>query len=418
MTRRGVPPIHPSDLQEHADDEQVARIWEHIEGDLNVIDTSRTLMRRWPLAAVAVVLLAFGGGVFSGKVIWQGRADRNPPSVLPSGDEQPVYDVLAAGTLGRTFPLPGGGHLTLSPGATVEIVRSADSSLSLRLVHGEASVDTVQGQQALEVHAGDARLSMPSGSAMRVRRSVDDTMDVSVSEGMVHIVSNAGPLSLARGEHAESISIRTPVSSIAPTTPLRHSQLVPLPQTERTSTDTSRVLVSTTPDWRAQSNAGNSDEALRLLRNQPDGIRGAISSARSAHELMDIHDLVLGSNNSAEKALAIEALLRIVDAFPGGGYGQLAAYKLGTMYASANNPAESRKWFERAETLKGSLAELSLCKRIKTARGEEAVRLAKDYLARYPAGQCKEEAERVAGGDDGTTDDEQSVADAGADSGK
>jgi tetratricopeptide (TPR) repeat protein len=224
--------------------------------------------------------------------------------------------------------------------------------------------------------------------------------------------------SLARGEHAESIPIRNPVSSIAPTTPLRHSQLVPLPQTERTSTDTSRVLVSTTPDWRAQSNAGNADEALRLLRNQPDGIRGAIRSARSAHELIDIHDLVLGSSDPAEKALAIEALVRIVDVFPDSEYGQLAAIKLGEIYDKAGNTVESRKYNDRAKTLKGPSAELAVCRSIKAARGEEAVKLAKEYLTRYPAGQCKEEAERVAGGDDSTTDDEQSTADAGADGGK
>ncbi|MBI5537546.1 MAG: hypothetical protein HY898_32790 [Deltaproteobacteria bacterium] len=419
MTRRGVPPIEPSDLRDHADEEQIARIWERIEGDLHMVERSRTPARRWPLMVAAAAAVAFSGGVLSGKMIWQLPADKSAPSVLKSSDEQPVYDVLAAGTQERTFPLRGGGKLTLSPGATVEVVRSDDSSLSLRLVHGEASIDTVHGKQMLAVLAGEATLSMPSGSAMRVSRSPDDTLDVSVSDGTVHIIAPSEPLrSLVSGERAVSIPTRTQVSSIAPTTPVRHSQLPPLPQTERTSTDTSRVLVSAAPDWRAQSNAGNASEALRLLRNQPDGVRGAIHSARSAHELMEIYDLVLSSGEPAEKALMIELLLRIWDAFPGGGYGQVAAIKLTDLYKAAGNDAEMRKWAERASTTKGPNTELALCKNIKTAHGEEAVRLAKEYLAKYPEGQCKEEAERVAGGDDNTTDDEQSAADAGSDSAK
>jgi hypothetical protein len=133
---------------------------------------------------------------------------------------------------------------------------------------------------------------------------------------------------------------------------------------------------------------------------------------------MDIYDLVVISGEPAEKALMIELLRRIVDAFPDGQYGQIAAIKLAEIYKAAGNLTESGKWLERAQTLKGPSAELAVCRSIKTARGEEAVKLAKDYLARFPEGQCKDEAERVAGGDDNTTDDEQSVADAGADGAK
>jgi hypothetical protein len=414
MKHRGVPPINPADLQDVADAGRVERIWERIESALPAHGASSSPARRWPVALLAAASLAFAGGVLSGKLLWQGKGAAEAPSVVRSADEQPTLDVLAAGTQGRAFALPGGGHMLLGPGATMEIVRNPDGTVSLRLVQGEATVDAVQLSQPLSIFAGDAMLSMQAGSAARMRRSPDDTIDVSVSDGTVHILSPSGPQRLDRGQHAEAIPIRTAVSSVEPSPRLRHMPFLAPHHRDQVSVDPSKLPVSTSPDWLTQNNSGNTSEALRLLKSQPDGIRGAIRSARSARELMDIHDVAMSSPDAADKALATEALRRVVESFPDSGYAQIAAYKLG-MYYQRTNPAESRLWLQRAQAMRGPLTEDALCRRFKAAQGEEAVRLAKEYIERYPEGRCKEEAERVAAGETAQDEDEPATPDAGAD---
>jgi hypothetical protein len=417
MNRRNLPQIDPADLRDHATAETVDRVWGRIEADLGVARVARAGARRWTvlLSAAAVVVVAFSGGVLSGRLAWQRAELPEQAQVERASDERPLLDVLAAGTQARTFELPGGGHITLSPGGTVEIVRNADGSLSLMLVQGEARVDAEGVTHALAVFAGEAMLSIPGGSALRVRRAADDTMDVSVSDGTVHMVAPSGSRSLRRGERADAIPIHAAVSQVAPLPPLRTHPPAPLPPRERSAAEPGKVL-ATGPDWVAQSNAGNITEALRILRGHADGIRGAILAARSAQELMDIHDVVTSSPEPAEKALAVEALRRIVESFPDSQYAQIAAFKLGQAYQHSN-PAESRRWFEKAQSFAGPLSEDALCRRFRAARGEEASRLAADYLQRYPEGRCKDDAERVAAGDDGAAEEEPLAADGGLDAG-
>src|SRR6185436_13902042 len=121
MIRRSAPRISPNDLRDHADEARIARVWDRIEHDLGGFEAPPQRPPRFVYLAIAAAFAAFGGGLLVGKT-----AFHEPPTgvvaVVASPDRSTV-DVLAAGSEGRTFALPGGGMLTLQPGATVEIER-------------------------------------------------------------------------------------------------------------------------------------------------------------------------------------------------------------------------------------------------------------------------------------------------------
>ncbi len=419
MTKRGVPRIDPANLRDHATDERVARVWDRLDHDVMHIDAPHARRSsRVLIAALAAASLAFCGGIVVGKLMWSTRLGPDLPSAVRSDDEHPVLEVLAAGTQGRTFQLPGGGQITLSPGSTVELVRQAPAGYSLRLVQGEAQVSTVgsPSDHALAITAGEATLSAWSGTALRVRRNADD-LDVSVSDGSVQLTAPSGSRSLVRGEHIEAVPIRT-ITALVPT----NHGVRPLPIAVATSTETplqseapAATVIAAAPDWHARSAAGDESGALALLRRQPGGVDGAIASARSGQELMDVHDAVLSGD---DVAAAMRALTRIVESFPNDEYAQIAAFKLGNMYKAAGQLDKSRTYFEKAQSLKGALAEDALCKQFRAAANkEDATRMAREYLDKYPDGRCKDDAERILRGEFNPLEDEEQTADAGADSG-
>jgi len=407
MTRRGAPPIDPADLRDDdVNDERVERIWERIEADLAVPAASSYTSRRTRTAVMFAVAAAFAAGIGLGKVVWQPRQSANSPGVVRPTDEQPALDVLAAGTHGRTFGLPGGARVALSPGGTAEILRNADGSVSLRLVQGDARVDTGSDGQPLAVVAGDTLLSVQTGSVMHVRRGADD-MDVTVADGSVHVVTPSGTRHLSRGEHVDALPVRTPVAVNNNTAPQRPGPVV-APRRDRASVDPNRTAIAapTRPE------PADPAETLEMIRRHPAGVDGAIGSARSAQELMEVHDALKGAGDHGG---AMRALERILSAFPSSDYAQIAAWQLGAAYQQAGNAAKANEYFERARSFKGALAEDALCRQLKAARNkDDAARIAREYLQSYPDGRCKDDAERVAGGDYAPPDDDVS-ADAGAD---
>src|SRR3954469_6364452 len=144
MSRRSVPRISPNDLRDHADEARIARVWDRIERDLGGFEAPAARPPRLVYLAIAAAFAAFGGGILVGKLAFQDRPG-GAVAVVASPDRSTV-DVLAAGSEGRTFALPGGGMLTLQPGATVEIERGGTSTL--KLLQGEASIDTGAGRAA------------------------------------------------------------------------------------------------------------------------------------------------------------------------------------------------------------------------------------------------------------------------------
>ena len=404
MTSRGLPPISRSDLRDHATPERIDRIWERVSADLAPPSPFAYPRSRFVLAALAASLAAFAVGVTVGKSPLVSHEVSVPAASVPDAAPKipsSLVEVFAAGTQGRTFALPGGGHVILSPGATVELVDRSGDSIRLRIVQGEVAVETAGASpfQRFDLIAEDTVLSATTGAALRVSRRGDD-IDISVSDGQVDVRSPSGSRSLRGGERTESLSIRAAVAA-------NHAPVVrPRASAARVFSDPAPAVAlpaqpTATADWHAKSSANDIDEAFRLMRDQPGGIDGAIASASSAAELMEIRDVVAGR----EPAAAIRALIRIVDSFPGDPYAQYAAYKLGTLYQKLGQAEQARAYFERAERAPGALAEDAFYQRFHTApTAEEAARAARDYLAKYPEGSHRDEAERVLAGDDVTID--------------
>ena len=155
---------------------------------------------------------------------------------------------------------------------------------------------------------------------------------------------------------------------------------------------------------RQKLNAGHDAEAFALLKQQQGGVEGAIQGARSASELMAIRDIAL---KGGDQAAANSAYERVVESFPGDQNAPLAAYQLGMSYKLGGQSDRARKYFEQYLGLSpsGAFAEGALCSLVTIAAGsgnkDEALRRSKEYLARYPNGQCKAvEREHEGSGDD------------------
>jgi len=420
MSRRSFPKIAPSDLRDHADEARVARVWDRLEQDLTgVREAPQPRSAGLVAALLAATMAAFGGGLVVGKALWsEPRGDT--PTAIASSDESVFLDVLAAGSHERTVPLPGGGNITLSPETTVEVERASDGSLTLRLVRGEASVDAARiARPDLSIVAGEARVSANTGSRVHVRRNQDD-MDVSVSNGTVRLTSPAGSRELGRGDQASSVPIRTDVA-IAPTGVVRPR--IPAPVRRSSDDPTNEVepeAVVVAPDWRARLKENDFTGALDLLRQQPGGLSGAITSAKSATELMQISDL---ARKGGERGSALKALSRVVDSFPSDPNAQVAAYLLGKMYEEAGQAGLARTYFDKSQSLSpdGALAEDALCKKIQSenraAHKDEAARLGKEYLGKYPNGPCKEIVETILAGGDPPAEEEAPPPEADAEAG-
>ncbi|WP_437589577.1 FecR domain-containing protein [Sorangium sp. So ce1000] len=412
MSRRGLPRIAPADLRDHATEERIARVWDRIEHDLGARE--RSSPRRAGVAAMlaAATFAAFGGGLWLGKAIWsEERAAPAPTAVAPANDAPSLVDVFAAGSQGRTFQLPGGGKISLTAGTTVEVEQADGGALTLRLVQGEAWLDTVSGTRtaALAIVAGEARLAAAAGSVVRVKHNVD-AIDVNVADGSVKLTSPAGSRELGRGDAEQGVPIRQRIAVVAPPEP-RRARAASLP---RSSAEVAPIepppaaAPAAAPDWRARYNAGNVAEALQSLQQQSGGIDGAIASAKTARELMDLSDLLRAKGG--DRAAAMRAFARVVEGFPSDANAPIAAYKLGDMYASMGEQALAAKYYEQARSLspEGNLAEDSFCKRIRAevvaGHKDEASQMAKEYMAKYPDGRC-EDVPRIVSGEEAAAEE-------------
>ncbi|WP_437855081.1 FecR domain-containing protein [Sorangium sp. So ce363] len=417
MSRRGLPRIAPADLRDHATEERIARVWDRIEHDLGARE--RSSPRRAGMAAMlaAATFAAFGGGLWLGKAIWSDeRAAPALTAVAPADDAPSLVDVFAAGSQGRTFQLPGGGRISLTAGTTVEVEQADGGALTLRLVQGEAWLDTVSGTRtaALAIVAGEARLAAAAGSVLRVKHNVD-AIDVNVADGSVKLTSPAGSRELGRGDAEEGVPIRQRIAVVAPPEP-RRARASSLPRSSaevapiEPPTAAAPASSAAAPDWRARYNAGNVAEALQSLQQQSGGIDGAIASAKTARELMDLSDLLRGKGG--DRAAAMRAFARVVEGFPSDANAPIAAYKLGDMHASMGEQALAARYYEQARSLspEGNLAEDSFCKRIRAevvaGHKEEASQMAKEYVAKYPDGRC-EDVQRIVSGESGEEAAEQ-----------
>jgi hypothetical protein len=402
MSRRSVPRIAPADLRDHAEEARLDRVWARIDADLPAVAPVASRRPVFAYLAIAAAFTAFAGGIVVGKAAF--RAPILAAEIAPvQATERTTVDVLAAGSEGRSFALPGGGQLMLQPGATVEI-EHAGGDLTLKLLQGAASVDTVGTQvgAGLMIVAGEARLNTQAGSVVNVTRNQDD-LDVSVSDGSVSITSPAGEKKLGRNGREDHVPLHAAVAVASPTAP----PVIHGPRIAHASRPIAAHPIKSLPvagsGWFARYEANDFDGALALLRQEPGGIPGAISSAHSAGELMAIS--TLARSKGGDPGAGMSALRTVVDRFPNDEQAQGAAYSLAGMLQASGKRAEATSYLDRAKNLNGPFAEAALCLRIKdelrTGHKDEAIRQANEYVAKYPDGRCKDEVELALASDDG-----------------
>jgi hypothetical protein len=205
--------------------------------------------------------------------------------------------------------------------------------------------------------------------------------------GLVEQPASASPEQPAgSGRSAEIAHSATPIAAV----PARSAHA----RTERPGEPTTEPP-SAGPPWLARYNSGSYADARDLLAREPGGMRGAIASARDAFQLTALAEIAW---SGGDQPSAVAALTRVATDFQGGQYAQIAAYKLGKFYESQGQSALAGSYAALARSLSanGNLDEDALCIQIRSAKERaEALQMAEDYLAKYPHGRCKDDAERV-----------------------
>jgi hypothetical protein len=396
MSRRSFPRIDPAALRHHADEVRVERVWQRVEHDLLAgrQDGKDGRRSRSPVMylAVAAAFGAFVAGLLVGKTTWDRRGVAPASAVMPAPDqEKALVEVLAAGTQQRIFPLQGGGSLTLSPGATVEVVR-AGSAVTLALLQGEASV--LSASRPLTIAAGEARINTQAGSVVSVRRNADDA-DVKVDEGSVSVTSPEGRAELGKSEH-KAVPLHAAVAVVRSFAKPLHDH--PLPKAKPLKALAAVAKVAG-PEWLTRHFNGDDEGALAILEKQD--IQEVIRSAKNAVELDAIAELMRGKGQN--QAAAINALGRIIEAFPDDQHAFLAAKTLERMYLTKDSAKaeEYRALAGKLAPKKGPAADSIDCNDYKDRiRAEpdksKAAQLAKEYLDKHPDGACHVEFEQMA----------------------
>lgn len=400
MSRGSVPPIQPTDLRDVASEERVERIWSRLDQDIAML-RARPAPRpsRAAVWAVAATFAAFGVGLFAGRVVWRERTI-GPAPVLATND-RPSVDVFAAGSQERTYALPGGGTVTLAPGSLIELERSGGSDVRLRLLSGEASLDTAQApDRGLAIVSGEATIATAPGSTISVRQRADN-LDVRVVGGSAEVSSPAGTQSLGKGEQMENVPTRATTAANNPAPVVRVA--VNPGKNRQPHNGDAKAAIAVAPSWRELHLQFKDDEAFEALRQQSGGVSGAVASAKTAEDLMALFDVL--RFHSHDQGAAMTALRRVADEFGATTSGTTAAYQLSRAYESSGQSDLAKKY--RDQATKGVFAASALCDAMrveqKAGRKVEATARATEYLSNYPNGPCKDEAKLLR---DGDADDE------------
>lgn len=395
-----LPTFKPGDLRDHADPARIDRVWSRLEAELPasaeaprgapVPLRARPRRRTRTTLLLAASLAMFGGGLLVGRTTGAPGPSTQP---VATATHESFDAVLAAGSRTRTFSLPGGGSVTLLPGGTIEVAEVDGGVVSLRLVQGEASLETAGGG-TVAIAAGDARVSTIGASTLTVRRD-ERAIAVSVSDGLVEVDAPDGRRTLRTGErHTASTVVTTAV--VAPThrpePPMRAPSDPPPLRSDETAPEPAPAPLDppapATPGWFVLYQTGKIAEARALLPRAEMG--PAIERARGVDELMALDHL---ARSQGEKVLAMRALSRVITEFPEHPLAKASAVILGNLHRDAGNLALAAQFDELAKS--SQFAEDIACKRIGSldARDPSAAQTARDYLGKYPQGRCRTAAE-------------------------
>ncbi|APR85718.1 Hypothetical protein A7982_11067 [Minicystis rosea] len=398
MSRRSFPQIDPSALRDHADEARVDRVWERVEHDLSSRfgaperEARRARRSTFAYVAIAAAFGAFGAGLWVGKVTWDRKATVEAALPMPVIDKSRV-EVFAAGSQLRQFSLEGGGRLTLSPGGTAEVERSG-TEITVSILQGEASIDST-GRKQLAVVAGAARINTQGGSVLTVTRNAYD-IDVKVDDGTVSISSPAGTQQLGKGERAAAVPIQAVTASTTPDAPARHHAA---PPARRPTGPRAHAVKVANPEWLARyENDTDEEGALQLLRKQ--GVNQAIDTAKTANELGVIADIM--ARKGRDPAAEIRAWERLVQVFPSDQRAPLAADRLARIFEARGEAARAAEYRAKVRPLAESATmgrDSLICDAISRDPDKTRAALAaKEYLVKYPNGECRERFELLVQG--------------------
>jgi hypothetical protein len=352
---------------------------------------------RWPLVASAVAAGFTIGVALSGWVFSDGD-QREPDFAMAPAEVESQTDVFAAGTAPRSYPLPGGGTLTLEPGSIVDTVSRGNGALKLRLVRGEATIVTPTTHSSahkrnLALLVGNAELT-PAGN-VRVRHSGGATAMVQVLDGTATISApDAEPgkqdMLIRPGDDTAVVPIRVITASVDPQRrvqsapqPLETDHDEPLEEEAPKEAPVEAVVAGPTP-WVVACNSGDDVAAVKLFNQSGQSLASVSGELKECLEMglqmlgtPDIAAWEATANGSGSDARRM-----------------LAARDLVKHYNKAGETEKSQHYQALyAELNKGqALFEEGLCNKIQAedaaGNSAEVVRLGQNYLGQFPDGPC------------------------------
>jgi hypothetical protein len=397
-----VPHFNRSVLRDHADPERVDRVWERIERDL-VLEAPAPAPAagkpawRFPQAAAGI---AAGFALGLGLAGWLARGD-DPDAVVmePAPLESSLPEVLAAGTAPRTYPLPGGGVITLEPGTIVDTLRDGRGRVSLRLVRGEATVttrDRAVGSERLALFIGEAEVD--AAGQMQVRHD-GDTAYLRVLAGSASVRAphrDKGRERLVLGPDQEArVPVRIVTARVedAPRRPRvgpddGHDD-EPAPLLE----DEAPIVVSSPPAWMMACDRSDFAGAVEALRqdgaspgNDPKYLMCLASGHRERNDdqaAVGVLERVAGGrSDDPNKMLATRDLVRIHE--------RLGNHEKAKQYAEELNRMSSGGLLLTAEALCNKIVQSH-----QAGRAQDVLNYAGRYRQQFPDGACTETIDKI-----------------------
>lgn len=411
---RGVVRIEAAALREHGDKPRVDRVWERLEPKLTLGRKPRARAGRWPLVAAAVPLLtAVAAGFAMGITAsgWLGGGDDGGAPVVmgPAGVER-TPDIFAAGTTARSYPLPGGGTLTLQPGSIVDTVSRDGDALTLRLVRGDATFATAN-LGSIEMMVGGAHVSTAAGARMSVRRDGDHAF-LEVFEGSARVTAPNADDEMVASRLGPNDVRRVRVNVTTAALPIEQRRSPSVPRVAHDDDDPDAVFEDAPaplvpPAWEIACKVENDDAKTVQLLGQDLGAAASITDpavlacvarghlmAGSQDAAIASYEKLMSQPDTTRAMRAAEAVQRIYekrrDAAKTEAERQLFAAKAQSfreqkhkLSLAALASGQKIEVFERAE---------ALCNRIRAEAGisnwNAVTSLSAQYKGAYPNGPC------------------------------
>ncbi len=349
-------------------EEQVTRLWRGVEQ--RALRASFARRHGAVLLAAAALLLVLSAGAL--------RYFRpGAPLMLSSGAPPSVLDA-ARGRVESRFA--DGSRIELGAGSRMEVLRNDGQSFVSVLQRGQGVFEVEPGgPRRWVVHAGIANVEV-IGTRFRVVRE-PGRVEVGVTHGVVMVRAESLPGGTVRLGAGQSIVVRAPNAadgSAAPPAPIRGSpaspaEIAPAP--------------SVTP---APTAPPSPPHASARTRAQPQPTGDAID------ELFRVADQARTRGDNAAAVAAYEAVLARAPARdPRRG---LAAMSL-TRLTLRGDPARAATALDGSmQGMPSALAEDALARQVeaegRAGRKDEAARLARIYLSRFPDGRREADVRR------------------------